>query len=449
MPLTRATALRWASWLPLLLTVLLTALGSAVLVDAQSDVNNKLAQRELARDRGAAWIDLRTALLDAETGQRGYLLTGQPAYLEPYRIGATRLDDAVDHAFSSEIQRGVTPPAWEAALRGLVVSKRDELAETIRLYDSGAREAALDLVETNIGRQDMDRIRAALDTAITLEDDGRRRAESEVKRARDHVARMFLFLLSLMCLLVAWTFVNALRARRTADVQRGLAMSESARERIELLAHELDHRMKNMFAVFSGLIRQTARGRSDDIRDYAEDLDGRLRSMSHAYSVTRRLGEARTMSKDDIIDKVVRGQLLDDHTFEADGPAITIHEEAVTPLALLLHELTTNALKHGAWTLGTDQAGPIASYPGVFVQWRLVANGVFELVWKETNQRADQGGRAPVSDIKGAEGGFGSTLIRNCARQLGGEINRSFSRDGLTLIFRAPANRVLTAPPDH
>jgi PAS domain S-box-containing protein len=98
-------------------------------------------------------------LLDAETGQRGYLLTGKPAYLEPYTAAKKEIRSRLEAL--RLLTRG-SPQSQEdlAELRGATQAKLDELAETLRLYDAGEHEAAARLVATDAGKQSMDRIRS-------------------------------------------------------------------------------------------------------------------------------------------------------------------------------------------------------------------------------------------------------------------------------------------------
>jgi adenylate cyclase len=95
-----------------------------------------------------------STLKDAETGQRGYLLTGDPAYLEPYQAGQQRLK--ADFASLEMSLSGPRGMAEVAALRALATAKTTELSDTVVLARSGNRDAALNLVTSNRGRQIMD-----------------------------------------------------------------------------------------------------------------------------------------------------------------------------------------------------------------------------------------------------------------------------------------------------
>ena len=106
-----------------------------------------------------------------------------------------------------------------------------------------------------------------------------------------------------------------------------------------------------------------------------------------------------------------------------DGPGIELPERAVVPLGLVLHELTTNAVKYGAW-----------SKPGgmLTVRWRC-PDGRLVLDWEE------QGGEPPSAGSgEPAHRGFGSALIDGSARQLGGTIERRFKPEGVKVRIDLP-----------
>ncbi len=97
-------------------------------------------------------------LQDAESGQRGYLLTGQQRYLEPYKDAINRMPDAMNglDQLAALDQSSATAVA---TMRRLARRKMEELAYTIRLHDSGQQDKALQLVRAGIGLEQMNAIR--------------------------------------------------------------------------------------------------------------------------------------------------------------------------------------------------------------------------------------------------------------------------------------------------
>ena len=114
-------------------------------------------------------VNLRNALQDAETGQRGYLLTGEERYLEPYNRSVPEVPALLDR-----VKEVLAPYPEEgdavAKLGPAVTDKLDELAETIALQRSGDVEGALNVVRTDRGKAAMDEARALFDGVIEMSD---------------------------------------------------------------------------------------------------------------------------------------------------------------------------------------------------------------------------------------------------------------------------------------
>lgn len=98
-------------------------------------------------------------LQDAETGQRGYLLTGSAAYLQPYERGARDVEQALRQLYLST---GADAASMRIVRRidGLRQTKLAELARTIDLARAGDRTDAIALVQTDEGKREMDKLRA-------------------------------------------------------------------------------------------------------------------------------------------------------------------------------------------------------------------------------------------------------------------------------------------------
>jgi signal transduction histidine kinase len=111
---------------------------------------------------------LLSAVQDAETGQRGYLLTGRDAYLAPYRTALERLP-AVEGSLSDLLKRDAETSPELDQLRRLIDRKLEELAATIKLQDGGDKERALALVQSDQGKATMDEIRGVVEGLVTAE----------------------------------------------------------------------------------------------------------------------------------------------------------------------------------------------------------------------------------------------------------------------------------------
>ncbi|WP_164102852.1 CHASE3 domain-containing protein [Candidatus Laterigemmans baculatus] len=119
-------------------------------------------------------------LNEAETGQRGYLLTGDVAYLAPYHAAASRIDETL----GSLGRATADSPAQQAHVAQLLPAVREklsELAETIELYESEGIESALLVVHSDAGIEAMERVRQLLDAMAEEENQllRRRREDSD------------------------------------------------------------------------------------------------------------------------------------------------------------------------------------------------------------------------------------------------------------------------------
>lgn len=121
-----------------------------------------------------------------------------------------------------------------------------------------------------------------------------------------------------------------------------------AHERQELLIAELNHRVRNILALIRGLVSQSRVGSTQTIGDFTATLDDRIRALARAHDqiTADRWGPARLK---DLIE-VEAGAYLGEGKSRVtlDGPNVLIQPAAFTTMALVLHELMTNAAKYGA-----------------------------------------------------------------------------------------------------
>jgi PAS domain S-box-containing protein len=160
--------------------------GFAILV-AVLVINMAVTRRQIAvQDGNQEWVEhtqqvqlalaqFESLLKDAETGQRGYLYTGAPRYLEPY---ANAVAQGYPHIAKLAELTADNPRQLErvARLRVLKQQKLDEMAETLKAYDEGDKELARSIMLSGRGKSSMDEIRA-----LTAE---MRREESSLESVR-------------------------------------------------------------------------------------------------------------------------------------------------------------------------------------------------------------------------------------------------------------------------
>lgn len=149
--------------------LILTAVGTAA---SQFSVVTLSQAREAINQSYLVRLELQELeknLVDAETGQRGFLLTNNPAFLEPYNQSLT---DIPIHFQNLEDLLANTPQQQEnlERLRTLTQQKQAELAETINLQRAGRTEETLSIVMSGEGKEYMDEIRAVLTETIRSEE---------------------------------------------------------------------------------------------------------------------------------------------------------------------------------------------------------------------------------------------------------------------------------------
>jgi two-component sensor histidine kinase len=209
-----------------------------------------------------------------------------------------------------------------------------------------------------------------------------------------------------------------------------ITTQKEAQEHQRLLAREANHRVKNLFAIFHGIISLSARSARTP-QEMAQSLRGRLDALMRAKDLIRPgVMGTEAHSERTTVDEVVQTvmQPYDDGSRErivADGPDVPVGVKAVTSLALALHEIATNAAKYGA-----------LSEPGgaIRIKWE-AQGGDLHFEWDET------GGPVIIAPPQAA--GFGSVLTeRSITGQLGGKIEYDWRQNGLKLRMKLPLDRL-------
>jgi light-regulated signal transduction histidine kinase (bacteriophytochrome) len=220
------------------------------------------------------------------------------------------------------------------------------------------------------------------------------------------------------------------RTVRTALLEVVLRFSEDvglerrrAYEQQQLLIAELNHRVRNILALIRGLVGQSNReGLSTG--DFIQTLDSRVQALARAHDqiTTQRWGPGRLIELIQSEASAYLGQKRD--RIILDGPDLLIDPGAFTVLALVFHELTTNAAKYGA----------LADNGEVRVTWRVDETGTLRFAWRES------GGPAVTAPTRR---GFGSTLIeRSIPFELGGTAELHYKISGLEAEFSLPQRHV-------
>ncbi|TCZ66830.1 HWE histidine kinase domain-containing protein [Roseicella aquatilis] len=194
-----------------------------------------------------------------------------------------------------------------------------------------------------------------------------------------------------------------------------------AETRERLLLREVDHRARNALAVVRALLQLSPRDLAP--QDFARTLDGRIAAMARAHAL---LAADRWQGAS--LEQLVTEELAafagpqGGNRVRLEGPSIRLSAEIAQPLSLVLHELATNAAKHGALSC---EAGTLR------LDWRLDGEGCLCLGWTEC-------GGPPVAGPPERQG-FGSRLVERVTRaQLRGEVRFTWAPEGLALSLVLP-----------
>lgn len=230
-----------------------------------------------------------------------------------------------------------------------------------------------------------------------------------------------------------WTLGRALPVRENGAIVRWIGTctdiheAKIAAEQNEVLNRELSHRIKNIFAVVAGLIELT--GRSHPVhRSIFKGLADRVVALGRAHNFARPHSE---FSQPELPNSQLHGLLVelmapyqseDKKRVNIRSDDIRLDDRGATPVALIVHELATNAVKYGALSHQDGQVSITSSLEGDLVK----------IVWEE------RGG--PIIEGPPRELGFGSRLLSlSGERQLAGSIDKEWRPEGLRVSVNVPS----------
>jgi two-component sensor histidine kinase len=150
----------------------------------------------------------------------------------------------------------------------------------------------------------------------------------------------------------------------------------AAEEQAVLLTREMRHRIRNLMSLVQAISQQTAR-RSKGLSDYQDQFYDRLEALGLALALDMTDNEALTPAN---LDMLVARVLtpFGQHNCQISGPPVPITPRTATPIALIIHELATNAVKYGALSVpeGRVEIGWRRKGPTVLLQWREIGGPI-------------------------------------------------------------------------
>ncbi|MDM9625204.1 HWE histidine kinase domain-containing protein [Rhizobium sp. S152] len=203
--------------------------------------------------------------------------------------------------------------------------------------------------------------------------------------------------------IIARSAADLIERRRAAATQR-------------LLLNELNHRVKNTLAVVQAMATRTL-ARSPDPKVFAKSFGGRVQSLAKIHDLLSAKAWEGADLKELIYGQVSAGA-PDETRLTATGPAVRLDPQTALHLALVVHELGTNATKYGALSLPTGK---------VSIQWRIDEG--LRIRWAELGGPRVEPAASP---------GFGTTLISQSVRGQGGEAKMTALPEGVIWDIMVP-----------
>jgi PAS domain S-box-containing protein len=205
--------------------------------------------------------DLLSTVQDAETGQRGYLLTREASYLEPYEAALVTIRKKLG-TIQKMAESGLLPEERVKQLDRLIERKIDELRKTVDLVKDGRASAALGMVRGDDGKRLMDSIRDTIEEIRSEQVDGRTVAKQAADSAIELRGRVFLAAAIINVGFLVWAY----RRIRGEIVQQYVANLETQRQK-EILAVTLS-------SIGDAVIITDIKGRITFLNGVAEKLTG-------------------------------------------------------------------------------------------------------------------------------------------------------------------------------
>jgi PAS domain S-box-containing protein len=208
-------------------------------------------------------------------------------------------------------------------------------------------------------------------------------------------------------------------------ITQDITQRKNAEERVELVLNEMAHRIKNQYAVIIKIAKDTHR-QAATAQDFNEAFQARMLGLARSNDLLLRGGGQEVDLRSLLLSQVeIFG---DSRRIELNGPAVGVSANAAQYLAMAFHELSTNALKHGAFSVETGR---------VDVTWTISDDvpAIFKIVWQER--------RGPPPKPK-SKPGFGKLVLeRLMPAAVEGTAEILDGPDGIKWTLSAPLDRVL------
>jgi two-component sensor histidine kinase/CHASE3 domain sensor protein len=397
-----------------------------------------------ARDTRASAVELRNALLAAESSERGYLLTGNEIYLAPYNgARAAALTKIAVLQSASRTEREVL----QTTLLASIVAKKFEHTDRVIQLKRDRRDAeAIALVRTNRAKALMDEANVFLSGIIDAADDRQTATSTEQSSNARMLAWVSLFgAVTVVCVVSAVTYAGFKNTRAIAASRAELKALNSTledrvkvrtedlareRDRAAVLVKEINHRVANSLSLTASMVALQSRATTNDaLRDALTETHARIFAIADVHKRLYTSDDTRSVALDEYLVGILEQMKT---TMQAGARPVGLRYElesirmptdASINLGIVVTEWVTNALKYAY----PDRGGEVR------VKLRRVADDRAELAVE------DDGIGRNGDEIKGS--GLGTKIVTAMAVAVNGEIEYERRHPGTSarITFSPPA----------
>jgi PAS domain S-box-containing protein len=207
------------------------------------------------------------------------------------------------------------------------------------------------------------------------------------------------------------------RVISASKIARDITERKRTEAHISVLAREAEHRAKNVLATVQAIVNLTE---AETVADYKNAVEGRVQALANVHTLFVK-SHWSGAELHDLVSKELAPYRKDDGTCVAiEGPAFALEPNTAQTIAVVVHELTTNAVKYGALSVIEGR---------IFVSWIFNNSGRLVLRWTET------GGPAVSTPTRK---GVGTRVMASMIKQAGGEIRSDWHPTGLLCEISIP-----------
>jgi len=409
--------------------VLLAAVAALVLVQGINrqigDIVHTYEVRNQARE-------LNLALSEAESAQRGFLLTRDDTYLDSYQQASEAIGNRL-LSLTGLTENDPQQAERVRAIAGDIIGKSAEMGRSVELVQDMRSGDARRLIESGMGERMMGGLQESLQQFVEEENAKLLERNREIDEYRRWLVGSIITALA-AAVILSYALLSRTQRKvselalsadllhsenevleahvldRTQALEEARAHADQERQRVEALLQDANHRIGNSLATVSSLLGlQMLRSKSDEVKGALEAARSRVHAIASAHRRLRLGKDFETASADEFLgavleDIVVTATDARNVTVESDFDPIMVSARDATTIGILAGELVTNALKH---------AFPDGRGGTIVVTLKHDAAGV--PVLKVADDGVGLQGEQPAG-----EHGLGSVIVVQLSNQFGG-----------------------------